>query len=190
MNRLRRVADLAPAAWLPPRLRRWGVQDPPRVSSLAPGGYEAYARVLVYPERRAGEPGALAAGVAGCTGLAAVLTSAAPDLGEVWFGLWEGYGDIEREGPRFETAHRRYLLLRGDLMAAATGQGLDSPTPHVPDLWWPDDHSWFVGMDTDLAFAYVAGEPGLVDLVVERLPAERANEDDRVDAAGEPPFRD
>lgn len=33
-------------------------------------------------------------------------------------------------------------------------------------MWWPEDHAWFVGSDTDLFTTYIGGSQALVDELV------------------------
>lgn len=82
-----------------------------------------------------------------------------------WFAVWEGYGNLTREiasAPQFEVPGRVYHLLSGPVVAASdvvTGvwpSGWSRPLPRqTPDLWWPDDHAWFVASDTDLDWTLV-----------------------------------
>ena len=37
----------------------------------------------------------------------------------------------------------------------------------VSGLWWPNDRSWFVAMDVDLEWTFVAGGRDLVDRILE-----------------------
>jgi hypothetical protein len=72
--------------------------------------------------------------------------------------------------PAFELPNRRYYLLRGPVTAASTLERPGGPFPQPPDLWWPDDHAWFVGGDTDLDWCYVAGSEAVVSSLVAEVP--------------------
>jgi hypothetical protein len=71
--------------------------------------------------------------------------------------------------PAFELPNRRYYLLRGPVTAASRLERPDGPFPQPPDLWWPDDHDWFVGGDTDLDWCYVAGSEAVVSSLAAEL---------------------
>lgn len=57
--------------------------------------------------------------------------------------------------------HRKYLLYRAPL--DAVGADLNPPFDQSPNLWWPDDLSWVVATEVDLAWTYVGGTRRLVD---------------------------
>jgi hypothetical protein len=91
-----------------------------------------------------------------------------PDV--TWFGLWEGYGDLmvgwsptpgRREVHQvgrpsvLELPDRNYLLYRAPMSAWTVFRAADHF--QVPDLWWPEDRSWFVATDTDFHWLYVGG---------------------------------
>lgn len=99
----------------------------------------------------------------------------APD-DEVWFCVWEGYGDIDDQGveARVELPGRSYLLGRGQLETALESALAD--WDQSPNLWWPDDRSWFVTTEIDYAWTYLGGPPRLIEDVlrdprIEALPA-------------------
>ena len=73
--------------------------------------------------------------------------------------------------PRVERPHRTYFLLKGPIAAATT---LVHPGPvaswHPPDLWWPDDRSWFVATDVDLWSFYVGGDRAFLDAITAAVP--------------------
>jgi hypothetical protein len=64
--------------------------------------------------------------------------------------------------PRFELPNRSYHLVHGPIQAAAAISEPGSGHHQVPDLWWPDDHRWFVATDTDLDWTCVAGSTELI----------------------------
>lgn len=64
--------------------------------------------------------------------------------------------------PRFELPNRGYHLVHGPIQAVATTSEPGSDRLQIPDLWWPDDHRWFVATDTDLDWTCVAGSTDLI----------------------------
>ena len=59
-------------------------------------------------------------------------------------------------------------------MAAASivepgGRGMNSSYLQ-PDLWWPEDRSWFVSTDVDFWSTYVAGGKGFTAEVAAAVP--------------------
>lgn len=74
------------------------------------------------------------------------------------------------ELPRFDLPRRRYYLVSGRLDAVSLIARPDGFGLHVPDLWWPEDRSWFVATDTDLDWTYVAGTEALVAAVARAFP--------------------
>ena len=66
-------------------------------------------------------------------------------------------GPALAEVPRFALPERTYYLVQGPLSALA---GLRYPDDHGwknPDLFWPDDRSWFAATDVDFWSLYVGG---------------------------------
>ena len=80
-----------------------------------------------------------------------------------FFGLWEGYGNIDDrlypQGARVKGCGRNYLLFQGPLdgvIAFLDRRG----TPFwgdSPNVWWPEDRAWCVATDIDLYDTYVGG---------------------------------
>lgn len=116
---------------------------------------------------------------------------------QCWFGLWDGYGweniqgmapvgeastvfpdpipESVRRGPRVRLPNRDYLLYSGPVESAMDSVYL-ADRGQTPNLWWPDDRSWFVASEIDLAWSYVGGSAGMVESLVsddriEALPA-------------------
>ena len=133
-------------------------------------------------------------------GLARRWTST-PD--RCWFCVWDGYGwgnavrftsgggepvrftsdggepvrvtdpvpSAIRDGPRVRLPQRDYLLYTGSVDAVGALEQVQTP-----NLWWPDDRTWCVATEIDLAWTYVAGPAGLIaallaDERIEALPA-------------------
>jgi hypothetical protein len=165
--------DVEAAAWIGPRLRPFKSFQ---AGSFVPGGFQGYARID--HEREGVMPAELARALIGILG---------PES-EAWLALWNGYGflypgrsftmlvafgegspaeaqpqppywltpPLPTDGARLvNLPHRDYLLYRGTL-------------DHVPgwiqgpNLWWPDDHSWFVASEIDLPWTCVGGSRVLI----------------------------
>jgi hypothetical protein len=90
------------------------------------------------------------------------------------YGVWHGHADLPdswRSAPELVLPGRTYYLFTGTLDDAI---GVEDPSGddryRRPALWWPDDHAWFLGSDTDLPTTYVAGSAALVrDLIASGL---------------------
>lgn len=122
--------------------------------------------------------------------LAQVLTEATANPDRCWFGVWEGFGQLldspvhtfwnERlhrgreqlpglappeiqSGPRIRAPSRSYLLLRGAL--GSLGAISDALGSQCPNLWWPEDRSWFLVTEIDFAWTYVAGPETLISAI-------------------------
>lgn len=77
-----------------------------------------------------------------------------------WFSIWEGHGfDTAHlaDVPLFELPDRAYYLLCGPLSAMAEVRYPDWEGWRNPDLFWPDDRSWFAATDVDFWSLYVGG---------------------------------
>ncbi|HTW03486.1 MAG TPA: hypothetical protein VMF87_24505 [Streptosporangiaceae bacterium] len=134
--------------------------------------------------------------------LAGILRGWTTTPQQCWFGVWDGYGwdgeyltasdetaaaepvrgrrpdpvpgDVRR-GSRVRLPNRDYLLHRGPVEAALNSVGLGGEH-QVANLWWPQDRSWFVATEIDLAWTYVGGPAGLIGQLlaetrIEALPA-------------------
>ncbi len=113
-----------------------------------------------------------------------------PDL--CYFGVWEGYGWVPRDGSpvaKLEVENRAYLLLRGPISGVdQIGSWMGNHfQPQAPDLLWPADRSWFVAGDTDLDSTYVGGSTGLIgELLADvRLEAWPVSATDPIDAGSD-----
>jgi hypothetical protein len=73
--------------------------------------------------------------------------------------------------PRFVLPHRTYYLLAGHTLDVAEIRWPAEPRHWFrPDLWWPEDRSWFVGTDVDFWCNYIGGTEEMTDAVAARLP--------------------
>ncbi len=95
--------------------------------------------------------------------LADALRDVTPSPQRCWFGLWSGYG-FQRGcyGPELALDSRSYYLFSGSVDDAVTTTLLTRER-HTPNLWWPEDHSWFVATEIDSQSTYVAGTRALID---------------------------
>lgn len=78
--------------------------------------------------------------------------------------------DELRRIPRFDLPTRSYYLLGG---AVTDVEGIRWPGDDhwfQPDLWWPEDRTWFVGTDVDFWCTYVGGTAAMADAITARLP--------------------
>ncbi len=95
--------------------------------------------------------------------------------------------DLSR-APTFATPQREYYLLTGPVEAVGDVKDACSWRPAgsvladtlTPNLWWPNDHAWFVATEIDLPSTYVGGSEQLVQSIVDSSDLEAF----RVDAEG------
>lgn len=97
---------------------------------------------------------------------------------DCYFGLWEGYSDIELPTevaessllamPHRHLAHRRYALFRGPLWSIDTfGQDFGSGRNVAPPAFvWPADHSWCFASDVDPHWAGIGAAQAAVDALL------------------------
>lgn len=64
--------------------------------------------------------------------------------------------------PRFEAPHRTYYLVTGAVSAVDRVRYPSDNDWRNPDLWWPDDRSWFVATDVDCWALYVGGSDDFI----------------------------
>jgi hypothetical protein len=65
--------------------------------------------------------------------------------------------------PRFDLPDRAYYLLQGALSALAGLRYPDDAGWRNPDLFWPDDRSWFAATDVDFWSLYIGGTSAFTD---------------------------
>ena len=104
-----------------------------------------------------------------------------------WFCMWEGFGGFDDGGvpERVRLPGRSYVLYKGSIDRA-----LQSPDPLLdqsPNLWWPDDRSWFVATEIDFAWTYVGGTDRLIGALLAdgRLEAQPISLDAKADYAAD-----
>lgn len=91
-----------------------------------------------------------------CLRLAELLANGAVESAGCEFGFWTGYGFIPRDIPaaRITIGPLAFVLFKGMLDKVSRlrvgGHGFQSP-----NVWWPDDRSWFVATHIDLNSTYV-----------------------------------
>lgn len=107
-------------------------------------------------------------------------------------------------GPRVSLPGRDYILFEGPVDAAnelgwRSGELLreahpeldlsdpDHFEPQSPNLFWPQDRSWFVATEIDLDSTYVGGSQRLVNVISgdSRFEAWPAQLDDRIDSGSD-----
>jgi hypothetical protein len=102
-------------------------------------------------------------------GLAAILAlhTRTPEL--CWFGVWEGFADLDtriRDAPMFSVPQRNLFLLDGSLDDVLTTLSEVDWIYRSPNLWWPDDRAWCVVTEIDFTWSYVGGSPACIDQIL------------------------
>ena len=59
--------------------------------------------------------------------------------------------------PRFDAPHRSYYLVTGSVADVGSVRYPSDDDWRNPDLWWPEDRSWFVATDVDCWALYLGG---------------------------------
>ncbi|MEM7341324.1 MAG: hypothetical protein AAF467_21895 [Actinomycetota bacterium] len=107
--------------------------------------------------------------------IAAVLVEAGT-TGAVWFGFTTIDATFQTEATdglpvAGRASSRTYYLIRASLAEiddvcrfANDDPPFDAWIP-TPTIWWPDDQTWFVANDVDIAWTYVAGSNTLVSAI-------------------------
>ena len=102
--------------------------------------------------------------------LVAVLSRPTRTVDHCWFAVSDIWGarlhDNLASAPKFGTDQRQFFLLRGPLESALSSPHAEYGTDRLPGLWWPDDHSWFVGSDVDLLSTYVGGSDECIPALI------------------------
>jgi hypothetical protein len=117
--------------------------------------------------------------------LVRVLAGVTPAAQPIWFCVWAGYGwshgddspvpkEVRRR-PAVSLPNREYYLFGGELSDGAVFLD-DFMWEQSPNLFWPEDRSWCVGTEVDLACTYIGGDADLCarlrdEAQLETLPA-------------------
>ena len=163
-------SDLSPADWIVASDIPW-----PRLVTMGPAGFAAYARVRFIPDpthedERESEADldATPDEVDQWRALLRLLAAGTADPGNCYFGLWDGWGFPEsaRRWPTFgvprgdQRPARSYFLFHGSLSEAAIWGG------GAPALVWPSDHTWCIAADIDPHWAAIGGSVPLIDRLI------------------------
>ena len=65
---------------------------------------------------------------------------------------------------------RAYYLMSGPVAAVTGLRNPGSLKWQNPDLFWPDDHRWFVATDVDFWSLYVGGDDDFIRALVDTVP--------------------
>jgi hypothetical protein len=183
--------DVAKADWFAHSSDHWA-----QLCSIGPSGFAGYARLFhpVSPDADEADSETFWGNLEGhldqevLIRLLAVLERHTATSDECYFGLWEGFAEIEGSpavmrfdgrtippafppevmaGPRLRIPAREYLLFRGPLTKAGQWGAADElpgePREiNSPNLIWPADHSWFVATEIDLPWTGIAGSTELI----------------------------
>ncbi len=182
--------DPSPAIWITDSELPW-----PRLITLGPPGFAAYARLRfipdpAYPGQSENDVDVGSEGPSGHerlgTGLE-VLGAHTDTPDEIYYCIWDGWGwappaadpvpdqtgrvDVFGEdGPRLP--YRSYHLLRGTVADFGSwtleGAAPRRPGPELPDpaFVWPADRAWCVANDVDPHYAGIGGpEVAIADLL-------------------------
>ena len=102
-----------------------------------------------------------------CQTLVNILRGFTSTPDRCFFGLWEGYGNIDTRlyppEARAKGRGRDYLLFQGPLEGVMffLDDGAFPFWRDSPNIWWPEDRAWYVATDIDLFDTYVGGERGV-----------------------------
>ena len=127
-----------------------------------------------------------------CRTLVEALRDFTSTPGRCYFGLWEGYGNIDtrlyKSDSRVRAPGRDYLLFSGPLDAVMAFILGDGPFwGDSPNIWWPEDRAWCVATDIDLYDTYVGGSQECIEAVLSNpdLEALPTTLDARLDLGGD-----
>jgi len=102
--------------------------------------------------------------------LIAVLSHHTRTADDCWFAVSDIWGarlhDNLAGATKFGTDYRQFFLLRGPLESGLSSPHAEYGTDRLPGLWWPEDHSWFVGSDVDLLSTYVGGSDDCIAALI------------------------
>lgn len=107
-----------------------------------------------------------------CKALVEVLRRFTSTPDRCFFGLWEGWGNIDKRlykpDSRVRAPGRDHLLFRGPLDGAMSlvEERMDHFWGRSPSIWWPEDRAWCVTTDVDLFDTFVGGSDGCIEAVL------------------------
>lgn len=191
-------SDLSPADWIVASDLPW-----PRLVTIGPAGFAAYARVRFIPDptredqrESEADPDASPDEVDQWRALLGLLATGAGDPEDCYFGLWEGWAFPEsaRRWPTFgvprdgQLPARSYFLFHGSLSEAEIwggGAPADAGIWNLPEFSrggapafvWPSDHTWCVAADIDPHYAGVGASVSFIERLISdpRLDAVEAD---------------
>lgn len=103
--------------------------------------------------------------------LVAALSRATTTPDDVFVAVWEGWGDIPAQrfpgAARLDTDNRGHFLLRGPLTGVLRSVSASGHGQPVSGLWWPADRAWFVATEIDHEWTFVAGQPSLIEQLLD-----------------------
>ena len=180
-------SGLSPADWIVASDLPW-----PRLVTIGPSGFAAYARVRFIPDpiredQRENEvdPDASPDEVDQWRALLGLLATGAAGPDNCYFCLWDGWGFPEsaRRWPTFGVPRgdplpaRSYFLFRGSLSEAEIWSGNAPANAGIwgppefsrggaPAFVWPSDHTWCVAADIDPHWAGIGGPVPLIERLI------------------------
>jgi len=107
-----------------------------------------------------------------CIVLADVLREFTSTPDRCFFGLWEGWGNIDKRlykaDSRVRAPHRDHLLFSGPLdgVMSFVEERMDPFWGQSPSIWWPQDRAWCVTTDVDLFDTFVGGSDECIEAVL------------------------
>ena len=126
-----------------------------------------------------------------CRHLAGVLEEFTSTPERCYSGVWHGYADLSNpfhsKCPTLviPNADREYFIFCGPLDGVMSF--FEWISYQSPNLWWPEDNSWFVATEIDFTTTYVGGSAACIERVLAHpeLEALPIAIDARVDAYGD-----
>lgn len=99
---------------------------------------------------------------------------------QCWFCVWDGFGGVDHGGrARVHLPQRDYALYGGPIEIALASlehprfgedddddEWTDARNYQSPNLWWPEDRSWFVATEIDFAWTYVGGTKATIEAIL------------------------
>lgn len=101
--------------------------------------------------------------------LAAILPAHTLTPESCWIAIWEGFGDVRREGKSgamFSVPNRDLFLFHGTVADVLTTFSPFDWSYRSPTLWWPDDKAWCVATEIDYKWSYVGGSSACIEQIL------------------------